>query len=284
MSSKFKQSEKKWKDNVFNSNSRDYSFKSCSGEEVEILYYPDEVNEKYINRLNFPGQYPYTRGIHSNLYRGKLWTMRQFAGFGSPSETNKRFKYLLKQGQTGLSVAFDMPTLMGYDADNIMSEGEVGKCGVSISSLQDMEILFDEIDLSEISVSMTINGPALIIFAFYVAVAQKQGADISKLNGTLQNDILKEFIAQKEWIYPPKASMRLIMDMIQYCTCEMPKYNTISVSGYHIREAGSTAIQELAFTLADAFCYVEHAISVGLDVDEFAPRLSFFFNSHLDFF
>ena len=284
MSSKLKQSEQKWKVNVLNSNSRDYSFKSCSGDEVELLYYPDELNDQYINKLNFPGEYPYTRGIHSNLYRGKLWTMRQFAGFGSPSETNQRFKYLLNQGQTGLSVAFDMPTLMGYDADNIMSEGEVGKCGVSISSLQDMEILFDGIDLSKISVSMTINGPALIIFAFYITVAQKQGADISKLNGTLQNDILKEFIAQKEWIYPPKASMRLIMDMIQYCTREMPKYNTISVSGYHIREAGSTAIQELAFTLADAFCYVEHAIAAGLDVDEFAPRLSFFFNSHLDFF
>jgi methylmalonyl-CoA mutase N-terminal domain/subunit len=191
---------------------------------------------------------------------------------------------LLKEGQTGLSVAFDMPTLMGYDADHSISEGEVGQCGVSISSLQDMEVLFDGIDLSKISVSMTINGPALIIFSFYVAVAQKQGADISKLNGTLQNDILKEYIAQKEWIYPPKESMRLIMDMIQYCSKEMPQYNTISVSGYHIREAGSTAIQELAFTLANGFCYVDHALEYGMDIDNFAPRLSFFFNSHLDFF
>ena len=210
--------------------------------------------------------------------------MRQFAGFGTPEETNSRFKYLLKQGQTGLSVAFDMPTLMGYDSDHELSFGEVGKCGVSVSSLSDMEILFKGIDLSNISVSMTINGPALIIFAFYIAVAQKQNINIDKLNGTLQNDILKEFIAQKEWIYPPKASMRLITDMIEYCTNNMPKYNTISVSGYHIREAGSTAIQELAFTLANGFCYVEHALDKGLNIDDFAPRISFFFNSHLDFF
>ena len=284
MSSNFIKSQQQWRIAAMNSPDRDYSFKSASGDDVNLLYYPDGENEQYIDKLNFPGQYPYTRGIHPNLYRGKLWTMRQFAGFGSPAETNKRFKYLLQEGQTGLSVAFDMPTLMGYDADHSISVGEVGMCGVSISSLQDMEILFDGIDLSEISVSMTINGPALIIFAFYVAVAQKQNADISQLDGTLQNDILKEFIAQKEWIYPPKESMRLITDMIQYCTREMPKYNTISVSGYHIREAGSTAIQELAFTLADGFCYVEHALKAGLDVDEFAPRLSFFFNSHLDFF
>ena len=284
MSSNFIKSQQQWRSAAMDSPDRDYSFKSASGEDVNLLYYPDGENEQYIDKLNFPGQYPYTRGIHPNLYRGKLWTMRQFAGFGSPAETNKRFKYLLQEGQTGLSVAFDMPTLMGYDADHSISVGEVGMCGVSISSLQDMEILFDGIDLSEISVSMTINGPALIIFAFYIAVAQKQNADISQLDGTLQNDILKEFIAQKEWIYPPKESMRLITDMIQYCTREMPKYNTISVSGYHIREAGSTAIQELAFTLADGFCYVEHALKTGLDVDEFAPRLSFFFNSHLDFF
>ena len=280
----FSDSEKKWKEDVKNSSQRNYSFKSASGEDVDLLYYPEDNENNYLDKLNFPGQFPYTRGIHPNLYRGKLWTMRQFAGFGTPAETNQRFKHLLEQGQTGLSVAFDMPTLMGYDADHPLSEGEVGMCGVAISSLQDMEILFDGIDLSKISVSMTINGPAVILFAFYVAVAQNQGVDISKLNGTLQNDILKEFIAQKEWIYPPVESMRIIMDMIQYCTKEMPKYNTISVSGYHIREAGSTAIQELAFTLADGFCYVEHAIKVGLDVDEFAPRLSFFFNSHLDFF
>jgi len=284
MNYNFSNSEKKWKEDVKNSSQRNYSFKSASGEDVDLLYYPEDNENNYLDKLNFPGQFPYTRGIHPNLYRGKLWTMRQFAGFGTPAETNQRFKHLLEQGQTGLSVAFDMPTLMGYDADHPLSEGEVGMCGVAISSLQDMEILFDGIDLSKISVSMTINGPAVILFAFYVAVAQNQGVDISKLNGTLQNDILKEFIAQKEWIYPPVESMRIIMDMIQYCTKEMPKYNTISVSGYHIREAGSTAIQELAFTLADGFCYVEHAIKVGLDVDEFAPRLSFFFNSHLDFF
>jgi len=284
MNYKFSDSEKKWKDNVEYSSQRDYSFKSASGEDVDLLYYPEDNENDYIDKLNFPGQFPYTRGIHPNLYRGKLWTMRQFAGFGTPAETNQRFKHLLEQGQTGLSVAFDMPTLMGYDADHPISEGEVGMCGVAISSLKDMEILFEGIDLSKISVSMTINGPAVILFAFYVAVAKNQGVDISKLNGTLQNDILKEFIAQKEWIYPPVESMRIIMDMIQYCTKEMPKYNTISVSGYHIREAGSTAIQELAFTLADGFCYVEHAIKAGLDVDEFAPRLSFFFNSHLDFF
>ena len=284
MNYNFSDSEKKWKEDVKNSSQRNYSFKSASGEDVDLLYYPEDNENNYLDKLNFPGQFPYTRGIHPNLYRGKLWTMRQFAGFGTPAETNQRFKHLLEQGQTGLSVAFDMPTLMGYDADHPLSEGEVGMCGVAISSLQDMEILFDGIDLSKISVSMTINGPAVILFAFYVAVAQNQGVDISKLNGTLQNDILKEFIAQKEWIYPPVESMRIIMDMIQYCTKEMPKYNTISVSGYHIREAGSTAIQELAFTLADGFCYVEHAIKVWLDVDEFAPRLSFFFNSHLDFF
>ncbi|HIN19671.1 MAG TPA: methylmalonyl-CoA mutase [Candidatus Marinimicrobia bacterium] len=284
MNYKFSNSKNKWREDVENSSQRNYSFKSASGEDVELLYYPDDHENKYIDKLNFPGQFPYTRGIHPNLYRGKLWTMRQFAGFGTPAETNQRFKHLLEQGQTGLSVAFDMPTLMGYDADHPFSEGEVGMCGVAISSLKDMELLFEGIDLSKISVSMTINGPAVILFAFYVAAAKNQGVDISKLNGTLQNDILKEFIAQKEWIYPPTESMRIIMDMIQFCTREMPKYNTISVSGYHIREAGSTAIQELAFTLADGFCYVEHAINVGLDVDEFAPRLSFFFNSHLDFF
>tara|TARA_B110000116_G_scaffold111221_1_gene96453 strand:+ start:5277 stop:6926 length:1650 start_codon:yes stop_codon:yes gene_type:complete len=284
MNNKLSNSENNWREDVENSSQRDYSFKSASGEDVELLYYPEGNENDYIDKLNFPGQFPYTRGIHPNLYRGKLWTMRQFAGFGTPAETNQRFKHLLDQGQTGLSVAFDMPTLMGYDADHSLSEGEVGMCGVAISSLKDMELLFEGIDLSKISVSMTINGPAVILFAFYVAVAKNQGVDISKLNGTLQNDILKEFIAQKEWIYPPVESMRIIMDMIQYCTKEMPKYNTISVSGYHIREAGSTAIQELAFTLANGFSYVEHAINVGLDVDEFAPRLSFFFNSHLDFF
>lgn len=281
--SKFSEAEKIWKEQSKNSNQRNYSFDTVSGQKVNPLYYP-EGDDDFVEKLNFPGQYPYTRGIHPNLYRGKLWTMRQFAGFGSPDETNKRFKFLLERGQTGLSVAFDMPTLMGYDADHPMSLGEVGHCGVSISSIEDMERLFDGINLSDVSVSMTINGPAAIVFAFYVAVAENQGADIAALNGTLQNDILKEFIAQKEWIYPPRESMRIITDMISFCTKMMPKYNTISVSGYHIREAGSTAIQELAFTLADGFSYVEHAIEAGLDVDEFAPRLSFFFNSHLDFF
>ena len=281
--SKFSEAEKIWKEQSKKSNQRNYSFDTVSGQKVNPLYYP-EGDDDFVEKLNFPGQYPYTRGIHPNLYRGKLWTMRQFAGFGSPNETNKRFKFLLERGQTGLSVAFDMPTLMGYDADHPMSLGEVGHCGVSISSIEDMERLFDGINLSEVSVSMTINGPAAIVFAFYVAVAENQGADIAALNGTLQNDILKEFIAQKEWIYPPRESMRIITDMISFCTKMMPKYNTISVSGYHIREAGSTAIQELAFTLADGFSYVEHAIEAGLDVDEFAPRLSFFFNSHLDFF
>ena len=272
-----------WKEKVEKTKTRDYSFESASGEEVDLLYYPNESKD-YNEKLNFPGEFPYTRGVHPNMYRGKLWTMRQFAGFGSPEETNNRFKLLLSQGQTGLSVAFDMPTLMGYDADHKISNGEIGHCGVSISSMKDMEVLFDGIDLSEISVSMTINGPAVIIFAFYVAVAEKQGVDLSKINGTLQNDILKEFIAQKEWIYPPRESMRITVDMIKYCTEKMPKYNTISVSGYHIREAGSTAAQELAFTLSNGFEYINHALDAGLDVDEFAPRLSFFFNSHLDFF
>ena len=217
MDNNFSKAAQKWKIDAASSSQREYSFKSASGEDVDLLYYPENGNDNYSEKINFPGQYPYTRGIHPNLYRGKLWTMRQFAGFGSPSETNRRFKYLLSQGQTGLSVAFDMPTLMGYDADHPISMGEVGVCGVATSSLKDMEIIFDGIDLSQISVSMTVNGPAVIIFAFYIAVAQKQGADISKLNGTLQNDILKEFIAQKEWIYPPDESMRIITDMIQYC-------------------------------------------------------------------
>ena len=225
----------KWIQRVSDSKNRDYSFESASGEKVDLLYFPDD-SEDYNQKLNFPGEFPYTRGIHPNMYRGKLWTMRQFAGFGSPKETNERFKLLLSQGQTGLSVAFDMPTLMGYDADDKISNGEIGHCGVSISSLEDMEVLFDGIDLSKISVSMTINGPAVIIFAFYIAVAEKQGVRLSEINGTLQNDILKEFIAQKEWIYPPNESMRIIVDMIKYCTVNMPKYNTISVSGYHIRD------------------------------------------------
>jgi len=274
----------KWKKEIGKSKERKYNFDTVSGKKNDLLYCPDELDQDYFEKLGFPGQYPYTRGIHPNLYRGKLWTMRQFAGFGSPKETNERFKFLLKNGQTGLSVAFDMPTLMGYDPNHEFSIGEVGHCGVSISNLEDMEILFDGIDLSKVSVSMTINGPAIIVFAFYVAVAKKQGVDISRLRGTLQNDILKEYIAQKEWIFPPKESVRVITDMMSFCNDNMPKYNTISISGYHIREAGSTAAQELAFTLANGFTYIDHAIDAGLKIDDFAPRLSFFFNSHLDFF
>ncbi|HEX3672407.1 MAG TPA: methylmalonyl-CoA mutase family protein [Candidatus Cybelea sp.] len=231
-----------------------------------------------------PGEYPYTRGIHRNGYRDRLWTMRQFAGFGTAAQTNERYHFLLEQGQHGLSVAFDMPTLMGYDSDAPQARGEVGKCGVAIDSLADMELLFDGIDMGEITTSMTINGPACIALAQYVAAAEKKGIPRAKLGGTLQADILKEYIAQKEWIFPPRPHMRIIVEMIQFCTREMPKWNTISISGYHIREAGSTAAQELAFTLADGFAYVEACVAAGMDVDEFAPRLSFFFNSHIDFF
>jgi len=284
MDKSFSKNKKKWKKEVNNSKERNYSFDTVSGKKNDLLYYPKNIDDNYIDKLGFPGQYPYTRGVHANLYRGKLWTMRQFAGFGSPQETNQRFKFLLKNGQNGLSVAFDMPTLMGYDPDHEFSMGEVGHCGVSISNIEDMEILFDGIDLSKVSVSMTINGPAVIIFAMYVAVAKKQGVDIGKLRGTLQNDILKEYIAQKEWIFPPKESVKIITDMISFCNDEMPQYNTISISGYHIREAGSTSAQELAFTLANGFTYIDNALDAGIDIDDFAPRLSFFFNSHLDFF
>ena len=273
-----------WIKEIENSDQSSISFNTISGEKLDPLYYPEKSDETFNTEIGFPGQYPYTRGVHANMYRGKMWTMRQFSGFGSAEETNKRFKYLLKQGQTGLSVAFDMPTLMGYDADHELSEGEVGKCGVSISSLKDMEILFDGIDLEKVSVSQTINGPSIILLAFYIVVAQKQGVALEKLRGTLQNDILKEYIAQKEWIYPPKQSMKIITDMISYCAKNLPQYNTISISGYHIREAGSTAAQELAFTLGNGFEYIEHALEAGMDIDEFAPRLSFFFNAHQDFF
>ena len=273
-----------WKKEVAEASARDYNFDTLSGERLGQLYYPAADENGYMEKLGFPGQYPYTRGIHANMYRGKLWTMRQFAGFGTPKETNERYHYLLSHGQTGLSVAYDMPTLMGYDPDHPYSAGEVGKCGVSVASLKDMERLFKDINLGDISVSQTINGPAVILLAFYIAAAEKQGVPLENLRGTLQNDILKEFIAQKEWIFPPQPSMRIITDMMTYCTEHMPKFNTISISGYHIREAGSTAAQELAFTLADGFTYVEYGIKAGLDVDDFAPRLSFFFNSHLDFF
>ncbi len=267
------------------SRDRDFKFVTASSEPVELLATPDNLEGfDYLRDLNFPGEFPYTRGIHYNMYRGRLWTMRQFAGFGTPEDTNQRFKYLLSQGQTGLSVAFDLPTLMGRDADDPLSEGEVGKCGVAVSSLEDMETVFEGIPLGEVSTSMTINGPAAMLLAFYLAVAEKQGVPFDKLRGTVQNDILKEYIAQKEWIYPPRPSMRIIVDMIEYCTEHVPQWNTISISGYHIREAGSTAVQELAFTLADGFAYVEAALERGLDIDKFAPRLSFFFNSHNDFF
>lgn len=281
---KFKDKKQQWQAEVKKSKDREYDFRTVSGLPVELLYSPDEESENYIEELGYPGQYPYTRGVHANMYRGKLWTMRQFAGFGTPKETNERYHFLLTQGQTGLSVAYDMPTLMGYDPGHDFALGEVGKCGVNVASLKDMEILFDGINLGEISVSQTINGPAVILLAFYIAVADKQGVAQDKLRGTLQNDILKEFIAQKEWIFPPEPSMRVITDMMRYCSDHLPQYNTISISGYHIREAGSTAAQELAFTLADGFAYVEHAMAAGMDVDKFAPRLSFFFNAHLDFF
>ena len=273
-----------WNDSIKNSKSRDADFDTLSGHRLDLCYFPNIIDSNYKNNLGFPGQYPYTRGIHPNLYRGRLWTMRQFAGYGTPEETNRRFKLLLNKGQTGLSVAYDMPTLMGYDPGHSLSVGEVGKCGVNVFHMGDMETLFKDIDLGKVSVSQTINGPAIILLAFYIAVAEQNGVSASNLKGTLQNDILKEFIAQKEWIFPPKPSMKLITDMLTYCTEKMPLYNTISVSGYHIREAGSTAVQELAFTLADGFTYLEHGIHAGLDVDSFAPRISFFFNSHLDFF
>jgi methylmalonyl-CoA mutase N-terminal domain/subunit len=260
-------------------------FTTISGRSIERVYTAEHVRGlDYARDVNDPGQFPYTRGIHPTGYRGKLWTMRQFAGFGTPEETNQRFKGLLKAGGSGLSVAFDLPTLMGRDPDHELSLGEVGKCGVSIVSLQDMERLFDGIALGQITTSMTINSPAPMIFAMYLAVAEQQGADWKTLSGTIQNDILKEFIAQKEYIFPPRQSMRLITDIFAFCATDVPKWNTISVSGYHIREAGSTSAQELAFTLRDGIEYVQYGIDAGLDVDAFAPQISFFFNSHSDFF
>ena len=281
----YKNGRKKYDNIVNSSQTTGMKFTTVSGEDVECLYGPDDIeNINYLREIGFPGEYPFTRGIHPNGYRGKIWTMRQFSGFGSPEDTNSRFHFLLNKGQTGLSVAFDLPTLMGWDADAPLSEGEVGICGVSVSSLEDMEILFDKIPLDKVSTSMTINSPAAMIFAFYLSVAKKNGISFDKLRGTLQNDILKEYIAQKEYIYPPLPSMRIITDMIEYCTNEIPMWNPVSISGYHIREAGSTAVQELAYTLADGFAYIEACIERGMDVDKFAPRLSFFFNSHLDFF
>jgi methylmalonyl-CoA mutase, N-terminal domain len=259
-------------------------FSTISGLENEPLYTPDSVDIDYERDLGYPGVYPFTRGVYPSMYRGKLWTMRQFAGFGGADETNARFRYLLEHGQTGLSTAFDMPTLMGYDSDHPRSLGEVGREGVAIDSLDDMETLFAGIPLDEVSTSMTINSPAAMLLAFYLCVGEEQGVPRAKLRGTVQTDILKEYIAQKEWIFPPEPSMRLVIDMIEFCAQEMPLWHPISISGYHIREAGSNAAQELAFTLADGFAYVEAAVERGLDVDDFAPRLSFFFNAHLDFF
>ncbi len=260
-------------------------FTTISGRDIEPLYRPGDVaGIDYARDLADPGEFPYTRGIHETMYRGKAWTMRQFAGFGTAAQTNARFKYLLAHGSHGLSIAFDLPTLMGRDPDHPLSLGEVGKCGVAVSSLADMETLLDGIPLDDVSTSMTINSPAAMMLAFYIGVAEKQGVPPEKLSGTVQADILKEFIAQKEYIYPPRPSMRIIVDMIRYCTDHMPKWNSISISGYHIREAGSTAAQELAFTLRDGIEYVQWCVDAGMDVDGFAPRLSFFFNSHSDFF
>jgi methylmalonyl-CoA mutase, N-terminal domain len=290
LTNKLQEAEREWEERTLNPTLKRVpeskkSFTTTSLVPIERLYTPNSVPDfDYETELGFPGEPPYTRGIHATGYRGKTWTMRQFAGFGSAFDTNQRFKYLLEHGQTGLSVAFDLPTLMGYDSDHPFSEGEVGKCGVAISSLADMEVLFDGIPLEQVTTSMTINAPASMIFAMFLAVAEKQGADWKRVGGTLQNDILKEYIAQKEWIYPPRPSMRLITDTIEFCSKEVPRFNPVSISGYHIREAGSTALQELAFTLRDGIEYVQYAINAGMDVDDFAPRLSFFFNAHNDFF
>jgi methylmalonyl-CoA mutase N-terminal domain/subunit len=259
-------------------------FETSSGMEVERVYLPEDLTEEYMEKVGLPGEYPYTRGVQPTMYRGRFWTMRQYAGFGSAEETNKRFKYLLEQGQTGLSCAFDLPTQIGYDSDDPMATGEVGKVGVAIDSLEDMEILLDGIPLDKVSTSMTINAPASVLLAMYIAVAEKQGVSSDKLSGTIQNDILKEYIARGTYIFPPKPSMRLITDIFAYCAKHVPKWNTISISGYHIREAGATAVQEVAFTLADAIAYVEAALEAGLDIDDFAPQLSFFFNGHNNFF
>ncbi|MHA1282297.1 MAG: acyl-CoA mutase large subunit family protein [Promethearchaeota archaeon] len=289
-SENLKQAKQEWETKCLGENAnkeRKKSFRNLSDIEIKRLYTPGDLEEigfDYMRDLGFPGMFPFTRGAYPNMYRGRLWTMRQFAGMGTAEQTNKRYKFLLEHGQTGLSVAFSLHTIYGYEADDPRALGEIGKEGVSIDTLKDMEILFDGIDLSKISTSMTINGPAAILLAMYIVTAEKQGHTPDKLRGTIQNDILKEYIAQKSWIFPPEPSMRLIVDTIEYCTKYVPQWYTISISGYHIREAGATAVQELAFTLADGFAYVEAAIERGLDVDDFAPRLSFFFNSHNNFF
>lgn len=281
---KLKKARERWEKDYGSAPKRETDFTTISGMEVPPLATPLDLNGfDYETRLGFPGSYPYTRGIHNSMYMGRLWTMRQFAGFGTPEDTNRRFKYLMEHGQTGLSTAFDMPTLMGYDSDHERSRGEVGKEGVSVSSLADMEVLFDGIDLEKVTTSMTINCSAGIIFAMYLVMAEKKGVSWRKLRGTLQNDMLKEFIAQREWISPPEPSVKIVVDIIEFCAREVPYWHPVSVSGYHIREAGSTAVQELAFTLADGIAYVDESVKRGLDVDDFAPRLSFFFNVHNDF-
>jgi methylmalonyl-CoA mutase N-terminal domain/subunit len=279
-----KPAKDRWQEAYSKAPERDAEFSTMSGVPIKPLYTPDDVEGDYDEKVGYPGEYPYTRGVYPNMYRGRLWTVRQFAGYGTAAETNVRFRYLLDHGQNGLSVAFDMPTLMGLDSDSPLSLGEVGTEGVAVDSLEDMERLFEGIPMDEVSTSMTINAPAMVLLAMYVAAAEKQGVAPEELAGTNQNDILKEYIAQKEWLFPPEPSMRVFKDMLVYSTEHMPKWNTVSISGYHIREAGSTAAQELAFTLADGFAYVEAGIDAGLDVDDFAPRFSFFFNSHIDFF
>ena len=277
--------KQRWLAQVQGARLRDCDFETVSCAPTKMLATPEDLPPAaFEERIGYPGSYPFTRGPYPNMYRGRLWTMRQFAGFGSAAETNQRFKYLLSQGQTGLSVAFDMPTLMGLDSDAPLAHGEVGKCGVAVASLQDMERLFQDIPVDGVSTSMTINGPASAIWAMYIANGEKQGVPRSKLRGTTQNDILKEYIAQKEYLFPPKASMRLVVDTIEFATRELPSWHPVSISGYHIREAGATAAQELAFTLADGFAYVEACMARGMDVDSFAPRLSYFFNAHSDFF
>jgi methylmalonyl-CoA mutase N-terminal domain/subunit len=279
-----KSARDRWEEAYSKNPERDAEFSTMSGIPIKPLYTPEDVEGTYDEKLGYPGEYPYTRGVYPNMYRGRLWTIRQFAGYGGAEETNRRFRYLIEHGQNGLSVAFDMPTLMGLDSDSPLSLGEVGTEGVAVDSLEDMERLFEGIPMAEITTSMTINAPAMVLLAMYVVAAEKQGVPPEALGGTNQNDILKEYIAQKEWLFPPEPSMRVFKDMLVYSTEHMPKWNTVSISGYHIREAGSTAAQELAFTLADGFAYVEAGIEAGLDVDDFAPRFSFFFNSHIDFF
>jgi methylmalonyl-CoA mutase N-terminal domain/subunit len=283
--SEFEKGKRQWELSFESEPVQDVDFTTVSAESVDPLYDPDHIEGfDYCRDLGFPGEYPFTRGVYPTMYRGRFWTMRQFSGFGTARDTNGRYHYLLDHGQTGLSVAFDMPTIMGYDSDHPRAEGEVGRCGVAIDSLRDVEILFDGIDLAKITTSMTINAPASILLAFYLCTGEKRGVRFDQMGGTIQNDILKEYIAQKSWIFPPEPSMRIITDIMAFCSNRVPRWNTISISGYHIREAGSTAVQELAFTLADGFAYVEAGIRAGLDVDDFAPRLSFFFNAHLDFF